>query len=93
MDLFSPGNLTAGFVADNLTAVRDKLGVSNRLELIPFAQRCGLAKAPGRKSADKHGQVTPGARTLTVRSTPRRPRPGHATPAPASRAQSPAARR
>jgi DNA-binding NarL/FixJ family response regulator len=42
-------------VRNNLTVIYDKLGVSNRLELILFAQRCGLAEAPGRKPADSPG--------------------------------------
>ena len=36
-------------VRNNLTVVYDKLGVSNRLELILFAQRRGLAGTPGRE--------------------------------------------
>ena len=39
-------------VRNNLTVIYDKLGVSNRLELILFAQRSGLAEMPGRKASD-----------------------------------------
>jgi DNA-binding NarL/FixJ family response regulator len=35
-------------VRRNLTVIYDKLGVSNRFELILFAQSLGLADAPGR---------------------------------------------
>ena len=39
-------------VRNSLTTIYDKLGVSNSLELILFAQRCGLASRPGRKASD-----------------------------------------